>query len=309
MSEFVMSNVREGFIDVPGGRVWFRTVGEGIGKTPLLILHGGPGVPHDYLEPLEAIGDERPVIFYDQLGCGNSDLPGEISLWTLARFVEELQAVRNAFDLQQVHILGQSWGSMLAVEYLLEKRPDGISGLVFSGPCLSVSRFLADQREWLSMMPRDIQRTIEDKERSRDFESPAYQEAMMAYYRRHVCRLQPWPDCLNRAMDKFGHSVYRHMWGPSEFTMTGALRDYERMDRLRELKAPILYTCGRYDEATPEATALYHSLSARSEMVIFEDASHSHHLEKTQKYLEVLRDFLDRVEYGYGSRREDIRYV
>ncbi|MHC1726342.1 MAG: proline iminopeptidase-family hydrolase [Syntrophobacteraceae bacterium] len=304
-----MSGIREGYIDVPGGKVWYRKIGEEREMTPLLVLHGGPGAPHDYLELLEALQHERPVVFYDQLGCGNSDMPDNLSLWTVSRYVEELQRVRQVLGLDKVHILGQSWGSMLAVDYLLEKKPAGVSGLIFSGPCLSISRFLADQREWLSMMPRGIQTIIEEKEASGDFDSPEYQEAMMSYYRRHVCRLHPWPDCLERTMDKFGHSVYRHMWGPSEFTMTGSLGVYERAERLKELTAPILFTCGRYDEATPEATAYYHGMNSVSEMVIFENASHEHHLERPHEYLEVLRDFLYRVEDGYRSRREEIRYV
>jgi len=109
-------------------------------KIPLLLLHGGPGASHDYLEPLEPLSDERPVIFYDQLGCSNSDRPDDQSLWTIERFVEELEQVRETLQLREVHILGQSWGTMLGVEYMLMKKPHGVTSLILSGPCLSAAR-------------------------------------------------------------------------------------------------------------------------------------------------------------------------
>src|SRR6266850_4943415 len=114
----------EGFIDVPGGRVWYRVVGKGH-RTPLLLLHGGPGAPSYYLKPLAALGDERPVVFYDQLGCGRSDRPDDSTLWTIQRFIDELATVRKALNLKEVHILGTSWGTMLATDYMLMK-PEGV---------------------------------------------------------------------------------------------------------------------------------------------------------------------------------------
>ncbi len=291
-----MTRAQDGHIDVPGGKVWYRQAGADRKGAPLLVLHGGPGAPHDYLEPLESLSSERPVIFYDQLGCGNSEKPDDLSLWTIDRFLEELENVRRFLALKKIHILGQSWGSMLATDYILKMKPSGVQSLIFSGPCLSASRFLADQRAYLSQMPQDIQGIITEKEASGDFDSPEYQEAMMFYYKCHVCRLDPWPECLNRTLEKFGKSVYEHMWGPSEFTVTGTLKDYERAERLKEITENILFTCGRYDEATPETTTYYHRMHPGSEMVIFEDASHEHHLEKPREYLDAVRNFLSRQE-------------
>jgi proline-specific peptidase len=287
---------REGYIAVTGGRVWYRIVGADKDGVPLLILHGGPGAPHDYLEPLAALGDERPMIFYDQLGCGNSDKPDDTSRWTLARYVEELGQVLEALGLREVHILGHSWGSMLAVEYLLTVQPSGVVSLVLSGPCLSASRWGADQRAYLAELPEVDQQAIQEAEARGSFDSPAYQDAMMRYYRLHVCRLKSWPECLTRAFEKLAQNVYGYMWGPSEFTITGTLDDYERADRLREITVPTLFTCGRYDEATPATTAYYQQKLPGSELVVFEDASHEHHLEKTEAYLDVVRDFLRRAE-------------
>jgi proline iminopeptidase len=293
-----MTNTREGYIEASGGKVWYREVGMDQKGIPLLILHGGPGAPHDYLEPLEALGDERPVIFYDQLGCGNSDRPDDPALWTINRHVEELEQVRHSLGLNRINILGQSWGSMLATDYLLNKKFSGVQSLIFSGPCLSASRWQADQQAYLAEMPESIRTIINEKEASGDTDSPDYQEAVTCYYRRHVCRLDHWPDCLNRTLEKFGKSVYENMWGPSEFKVSGTLRNYERAERLKDITQPILFTCGRYDEATPKTTAYYHwmQMHPRSELVIFENASHEHHLEKPEQYLGVIRDFLRKQE-------------
>jgi proline-specific peptidase len=286
----------EGFLDGRFGRIWYAVHGSGTQGIPLLVLHGGPGAPHDYLEPLSALSDERPVIFYDQLGCGYSDRSSDPASHTLRYFVEELAQVRAGLGLGQVHLLGQSWGCILAAEYLLSHRPEGVAGVVFSGPCLSVPRFVADLRGYLAEMPDELRAAIERCEAVEEYDSPAYEEAVNAFYRKHLCRLDPWPDCMLRTLDKMGLEVYHRMWGPSEFTLTGTLMDFDCTERLGEIAAPTLFTCGRFDEATPETTAFYQSRLPGSEMVIFEDASHEHHLEKPAEFLVKVRGFLRRIQ-------------
>lgn len=281
---------------VPGGKVWYRILGEGSKGTPLLTLHGGPGAPHDYLEPLEDLSDERPVIFYDQLGCGNSDKPTDTSLWTIGRFVKELAVLREYLGLDKVHILGHSWGTMLAVEYYVTEKPKGVSSMVLSGPALSAPRFTSDVREYLSQSPSDVQRAIHECEAAGTFDSPEYQEAMNAFYKEHMCRLDPWPDCLTRAFQKLAQPVYLHMWGPSEFTFTGTLKDFDRTSSLKGIGVPVLFTAGEYDEASPKTTRYYHSLLPGSEIHVFKGASHVHHIEKREEYIRVVRDFLARAD-------------
>ncbi|MFP5258370.1 MAG: proline iminopeptidase-family hydrolase [Acidobacteriota bacterium] len=282
----------EGRIDVPGGRVWYRIVGRDVPGTPLLVVHGGPGVPHDYLEPLAALAATRPVVFYDQLGCGGSDRPEDLTRYALPRFVEELATVREVLGLTHLHLLGQSWGALLAVEYLLTHGQEGIAGLILSGPCLDARRFAADQRAHLTRMPGNVQAAVAAAEATGDYDSPAYQAAMGAFYARHVCRLDPWPECLNRAIAKMGLPCYTHMWGPSEFTLTGTLAEYDCTAELSRITVPTLLTCGRYDEATPETTADFASRIPGAKLVVFEEASHSHHLEQEGRYLEVLERFM-----------------
>lgn len=226
---------REGCIPVTGGKVWFSESGTDSPGIPLLVLHGGPGAPHDYLRPLVVLSDERPVIFYDQLGCGNSDKPVGTALFTVDHFVEELGQVRETLGLSQVHILGQSWGTMLAVEYMIREHPSGVKSLVLSGPFLSASRFYADQRQYIDKLPALVRDAILENEALRNFGSTEYQEAMMEFYKIHVCRMDPWPDCMNRSMENLSREVYEYMWGPSEFTMTGTLGTAELAERLRDI--------------------------------------------------------------------------
>jgi proline iminopeptidase len=284
----------EGYIDVPGGRIWYRIAGAGR-ATPLLTLHGGPGSPHDYLESLEALGDERPVIFYDQLGCGRSDRPDDPGLWRMSRFLQELESVRTALGLDRFHLYGHSWGAMLAVDYALTE-PGGLSSLILASPCLNMAKVQADLGCLKEQMPPTILKILVEHEQAGTTDSAQYQVAALAFYRRHVCRMSPWPAELERALATWGHQVYTTMWGPAEFTVTGNLRDYDRAGRLRELSLPVLFLCGRYDEITPETVESFHQLCLRSEFVVFENSAHLPQLEEPDSHNAVIRDFLHRAE-------------
>jgi len=286
--------VREGYVNVPGGKVWYQIVGSG-DAIPLLTLHGGPGCPHDELEPLQGLADERPIVFYDQLGCGKSDRPDDVSLWHVERFVEELGRLREALGLQRVHILGHSWGSMLATDYTLTQ-PAGLVSLILASPILSVPRLRKDTTELLSQLPAEVQEVLSRHEAAGTMDSEEYQGAMMEFTKRYMCRLDPMPESLMRSIQGIGVQVILTMWGPASWLITGNLKDYDRSDRLHEIRVPTLFTCGRYDYATPEATAWYQSLLLGSEMAVFEDSSHTQPLEEAEPYLATVRDFLRRVE-------------
>lgn len=288
--------VREGYVAVPGGKIWYKIVGANRKGIPLLTVHGGPGASHFYLEPLAALSSERPVIFYDQLGCGNSDRPADTSLFTVNRFVDELDALVGQLELKEFHLLGQSWGTMLAVEYLSARKPEGVKSVILSGPYLVTSMWAADQRAWIAQLPQDVQDTILKYEENGNYAAPAYQEAMNVFYARHLCRLDPWPDCLLKTFENMGPEVYNYMWGPSEFTITGILRDADVSEKLKKLPYPVLFTCGEFDEATPGTTAYYQSLLPGSEIKVFEGASHSHHLESEESFKQAVRDFIKRFE-------------
>ena len=285
---------REGYVPVEGGRIWYRVVGSGP-RTPLLLLHGGPGFPSQYLEPLEKLADERPVIFYDQLGAGKADHPTDPGLWRVERFVDELPRLRAALGLKEIHVLGHSWGSMLAMDYLLT-RPAGVRRVVMDSPCLSVSRWLADAETLKKGLPESVQAVIRQHERAGTFGAPEYQAAVMEYYRRHVSRRNPWPDAVNKSVADMNMSIYTSMWGPNEFNATGVLRTYERVERLNELDLPVLFTAGRYDEATPATVEYYRSFVRGARLNIFETSGHLTMNDEPEAYVQAIREFLRQVE-------------
>jgi proline-specific peptidase len=292
--------IHEGFISFHGYRTWYRIVGdkEDEGKLPLLCLHGGPGMSHDYLEPLEAIAETgRRVIFYDQLGCGNSDHPHDPALWKIKLFVEEVGAIRKALGLASIHLLGQSWGGFLAQEYMLTK-PSGVKSLILADSAASTQRWIAEANLLRARLPAEVQEILKKHEESGTTDDPAYVSATDVYYRRHLCRLNPWPDCLNRTLEKLSQDpqVYNTMWGPSEFHCTGMLQNWNIENQLGKIHIPTLILSGEYDESTPAINEVLHRGIPDSEWVLFKKSSHTPHLEVTQKYLQVLTNFLTRGE-------------
>ena len=287
----------EGFIDVPGGRIWYRSVGEG--GTPLLCLHGGPGFTHYYLEAMEALADRRQVIFYDQLGCGKSDRPEDTALWTIDRFVEELVQVRAALELDDLHLFGSSWGGMLAMQYVLDRRPE-LRSLILCGSPASMIRWVRDCDELLAAQPEEVRKVIRTHEQEGFTACPEYQAAILGFYREHVCRLSPWPTGLERSFAEAGYSVYNTMNGPSEFTVTGTLKTWDIMGRLSEIRMPTLLIGGRYDECRPAHLEEMHHRIAGSRLEIIEEASHLCFAEQPDVFNGLVNGFLDHQDSAAG---------
>ncbi|KPV44757.1 proline iminopeptidase-family hydrolase [Alicyclobacillus ferrooxydans] len=286
----------EGYITVEGGRVWYdRVSSENHNKTPLLVLHGGPGSAHLGMRPLETLADEREVIFYDQLGCGHSDRPTDKSLWTTERYVEELATLRKELNLSDVHILGHSWGTMLLCDYLLTK-PTGVRSAIFSSPCLSAPRWVEDANRYREDLPAEIQTVLTRCEENGTTDSEEYEKAAEVYMKRHVCRVEVPKEAREARKWAFGEEVYQTMWGPSEFHATGVLKTYDRTNRLHEIKERSLFVCGEYDEASPDSTNYYHSLVAGSEFRVMTGCSHSPLREDPDAYLALIRAFLNRMD-------------
>lgn len=284
----------EGRVDVPGGRVWYRVAGDDRDGVPLLCLHGGPGFTHDALSPLAGLPD-RPVVLYDQLGSGRSDRPGDPGLYRLERYVEEVDRVRQAVAPGDFHLLGHSWGGALALAYAATD-PQGLRSLVLASPLVTTARWLEDAGRLRAELPADVEEVLRHHEDSGFTGCPEYVAATIEFYRRHLCRLQPWPEELERSFAEMGADVYETMWGPTEFHATGTLRDLDLVPRLEELAVPVLFTCGRHDEARPETVASFADRMDGAETVVFEESSHSAPLEETERFLQVVRDFLKRVD-------------
>tara|TARA_R110002096_G_C14494944_1_gene714892 strand:- start:108 stop:1061 length:954 start_codon:yes stop_codon:yes gene_type:complete len=283
----------EGYIKVDGGKVWYRVTGNG-DKTPILVLHGGPGAPSYYLKPLSALGVDRKVIFYDQLGCGKSDRSTDTTLMTVDHFVEELKTVVNHFGLKEFYLYGQSWGTMLGTDYYL-KYPQGIKAMILSSPAISIPLWLKDADILLSTLPDSIQNTVRYYEQNKNFSAPAYQEAVQVFYQNFVARKLPWSADIDSTFSQLGQS-YQYMWGPSEFTATGPLKTYDRTNRLGEIKVPTLFITGEFDEARPSTVKYYQSLVPGAKFEVIEGAAHITMQDKPYESNKVVMEFLNSLE-------------
>jgi len=206
-----------------------------------------------------------------------------------------LAAVRKALGLHEVHILGHSWGTMLATDYLLTK-PRGVRSVIFASPAISIPRWIADADTLLLTMPDSIQDAVARHEEAGTFDDPEYQAAVMAFYERYLGRRLPWSADVDSTFTQLSTTVYGYMWGPSEFTATGTLRDYDRTDRLHEITIPTLFTTGRYDEARPETVEYYRSLIPGAALAIFEHSAHLTMQDEPEENVWIVREFLRSVE-------------
>ncbi len=292
MSELCVVN--EGTIAVPGGTVWYRSVGEG-DLAPLLVVHGGPGFTHNYLTPLEDLADERRVVFWDQLGCGRSERPSDTSLWTMQRSLAEVDAVREQLGLERHHLFGNSWGGMLVQQYVLDRRPDLVS-LVVSNSLASMPRLAKDTALLKAKLPVEVQETIDWHEERELYACPEYQGAIAIWYQTYICRMRPWPRGLEDCWAGVGMEIYMTMVGPSDFTVTGNLKEWDIVDRLHEIAVPTLFVAGRYDECTPEHMTMMHEHVPGSQLALFEHSAHMPFYEEREHCIATIRDFLARCE-------------
>ncbi len=288
----------EGIIRFGKFGTWYRMVGDPAGprsdKLPVLALHGGPGLPHESLEPLEALArGGRPVVFYDQLGCGGSTRSEGPEPWSVGLFLEELAAVRRELGLDDVHLLGHSWGGLLAMEHALttDRRP---ASLVLVGAVASGRTMIENRRGFYERLPWHAREAIRKHEAAGTFEHPEYAEAMDLFHRRYTCRLDPWPDWLNRALSKMDVGSNAAMWGPPN--APGPLRGWDLRPRLGEIDVPTLVVAGRHDGMAAGQERDLHAGIPNSELAVFEESSHYPFAEEGGRFLDVVEDFLLRAE-------------
>jgi len=261
--------VSQGTIAVPGGNVYYRT--QGSGGVPLLCLHGGPGMSHDYIASLADLADERSVA--------------------------EVVAVRQSLGLERMHLFGNSWGGWLAMQYVLDRQPR-LESLTISSSPPSVERAVREMNELRRQLPDDVQRVLDDHEARSFFNCPEYTAAVMVFYKRHLCRLDRWPEGVEQALGPgFGAGPYLTMWGPSEFgPVTGNLAGWDITDRLAEIRVPTLVTVGRHDEMRPEHMAVLADGIPGAEFAIFEESSHMAFVEERETYVATVRRFLESAD-------------
>ena len=284
----------EGFVQVKGGRIWYKIVGSGKG-VPLLLIHGGPGSRScDGIPAYSTLGNDRPIIFYDQLGSGHSDRPSDTTLWRLPRFVDEITSLRKELNLKEINILGSSWGGSVAVEYMLSQKPKGVKSVIFAGPLISTARWMRDAKILLSQLSKPVQDTIEKYENLKLYDHKSYIAATDSFNIQYLSRKPgvrvPVADCDKSA--KSNREVYRYMWGPTEFNATGTLKTFERAERLHEIIEPVLFITARFDEARPETMYEFQKEIPGSKVVIVENSGHNKVRDNPEAYLAAIRKFL-----------------
>jgi L-proline amide hydrolase len=267
-------------------------------KAPVVVLHGGPGATHDYLESVAEVLQRagRSCVLYDQIGCGRSqhlpDAPADF--WTVELFRRELNALLDHVQIgNRYHVLGQSWGGMLGMEHALE-HPPGLRSLIVADSPASIELWVQEANRLRELLPDDVQETLTRHEADGTTDSPEYERAMMVFYERHLCRIVPFPESLQRTFAQLNEdpTVYHTMNGPSEFHVVGTLRTWDITPRLKDVRVPVLVISGEYDEATPAVVLPLAAALPDARWELIADASHSPHLEQPERFFALVEEFL-----------------
>ena len=285
-----VSPYREGFAQVPGGKVWWRSNGVNSKKAPVLLLHGGPAAGCRYMAPYAALGTDRLVVTWDQLGGGRSDAPDNPALYTLDRYVQEVDAVRAAMGLERVAIVGHSWGGWLGQAYA-GAHPDRVSALVLAGASINLADMQRAADRYIDELPPAQRRAIREKRT----DSPDYEAGALAYYQAHLCRLKTWPAWFAAEGEKIGQNkVYILMNGPSELDFTGTLKDMDLTAYDDRITAPTLITSGEFDygDLRCQQPMLKHIRGSHGH--VYPGLSHMSHVEDPRQVVGYVRRWLDR---------------
>jgi len=291
--------VGEGMLPVDGGRMWYKISGTGHG-TPLILLHGGPGFSSFYLKPFEALGDDRQVVRYDQLGSGKSDPTTDTTLFTIDHFVQDLDSLRASLGCGKVDLLGHSWGTILAFEYY-RAHPDHVASLILASPALDIPAWERNARRLVGTLSDSAQQAIREAEATKQYDSPAYQAAMEEFYGKYVWRYPVEAD-LDSTTATFNPGIYNYMQGPSEFTITGTLKSYDVTGELGTITVPTLYTVGEFDEADTATVRHFADLTPGSEFVVLAGAAHVTTWDAPEQSVRVVREFLRKVDSTAARR-------
>lgn len=292
--------IQEGYVNFREYQTYYRVVGDvqeslKKGLAPLVLLHGGPGSTHNYFELLDPLGSEgRAIIMYDQLGCGNSYVDGHPELWVKETWEEELDNLLKQLGVTQFHLLGQSWGGMLAISYLVDYQPTGAVSLILSSSLSESQLWGVEQHRQMKFMPVECQEALKEAEAAEDFSMPGYLKAIDIFMERHCCDLsygEDAPECLRRKK-KSGAESYVTAWGPDELTPKGTLAQWNYTKRLKEIKVPALIISGTDDLCTPLiAKTMYDNLK-NAHWELFPGARHMCFADCTEKYLSVMRKWM-----------------
>ncbi len=289
--------VVEGYMPYLGHQTYYRIVGECTGnRKPLVLMHGGPGSTHNYFEVLDVLAEDgRAIISYDQIGCGNSYLDGCPELWTPETWDNELIALRKHLGLDELHLLGQSWGGMLAVEYLCNYHPEGVRSVILSSTMASASLWAKEAHRMIRQMSPEDQAAIAKAEETGNYEDPAYLVANDHYMEAHCAPLsfgEEYPECLRRPK-KSGSESYLYGWGPNEYNPMGSLKNFEYQEEVMKWKEPALIISGTDDLCTPVVAKDLFDRIPNSRWELFEGCRHMCFVEDNERYVKLLREWME----------------
>jgi proline iminopeptidase len=274
---------------VPGGRIWYRVLSGGAG-TPVILLHGGPGFSSIYMKSLEALATDRPLVRYDQLGSGRSDGLTDTAAFTIPHFVAELDSLRASLGYPRVHLLGHSWGTILAVEYY-RAHPEHVASLVLGSAALDIPAWERHARALVGTLSDSSRRAIRRAEAAHAYDAADYQAALGEFYAKYVWR-HPVKADLDSLFATANQAMYNYMQGPSEFTITGTLKTYDVTSFLSSVHVPVLYTVGEFDEADPVTIRRFASLTPGAQLVVLPGSAHITMWDAPAENVRAVRAFL-----------------
>lgn len=279
----------ESRLAVNGGRIWYKVSGSGT-ATPAMLLHGGPGFSSYYMKSMEQLGGDRPVVRYDQLGGGKSDRVTDTAMLNIAHFVRELDSLRSHLGYDRVHLIGHSWGTILGLEYY-RAHPEHVASLTLMSPALDIPAWERNAKRLVKTLPDSMQRAIATREAEGAFDAPDYQAALGEFYGRYVWR-HPVPADLDSLMSSVNQAIYNYMQGPSEFTITGTLKRYDATPFLKEVKVPMLFTVGEFDEADVPTVKRHAAMAPDARVAVIPGAAHLVQWDAPEATNEAVRAFL-----------------
>lgn len=310
----------DGFIQVEGGRVLYHLYGKDKTGIPIIFLHGGPGGSCACFYKQSELGENHPVVMFNQLGNNGSDytegttLEQAQELMTIDNYVDQVQAVVDYFGFDEFMIVGRSWGTMLAVEYAAAKQPEGLKGIILDGPFLNVDTWCEDAERLIKSLPEqdvcgeqmdgnEMWEVIRECEEAGTYNEDERYAAINKIYSGNFNSRFENEELVGESPSDAevteytieGLSVYNYMWGPSEFTCTGTLKGHDSTALLKEIEVPILYVCGEYDSGTPEAAYKYESMSNDAEVTVIGGCAHNASRERGTEFNAIIEGFADRI--------------
>lgn len=285
----------EGVLEVNGGKIWYEVSGEGHTTTPIIALHGGPGYPSHYLNPLKSLAKNRSVILFDQLGCGRSDRLIDTTLMTIDAFVTQTRQLITHLKMDKVIIYGHSWGTILGTEYY-KKYPANVEALILGSSCIDLNMWQNDSDLLLAQLPDSIKIPLLNHKNKFIPDTIALNNAINYFYHEFYTRKLPPSIDIMKADSLWDSTVYEYMWGVEEYSVDGTLNSYDGKEILRKIKVPVLYITGEHDTATPSTVKKYQEITPNSRLEIIEGAGHQTLNDNQETELKIIGSFLEELK-------------